>query len=112
MALLPPNTSFFRLLPQPEVVAFAKENDANEDLEKNLVTIENEIQRQIEREALRVPTFEAIKSLIIGGNALLYKTEGGVKSYKMSDYVVSRDFSGNPIEIITKEAVSKEGTSR
>ena len=108
MALLPPNASFFRLLPQPEVIAFAKENDANEDLEKNLVTIENEIQRQIEREALRVPIFEAIKSLIIGGNALLYKTKGGVKSYKMADYVVSRDFSGNPIEIITKEAVSKE----
>lgn len=108
MALLPANTSFFRLLPQPEVVEFAKETETNEELEKNLVTIETEIQRQIEREALRVPIFEAIKSLIIGGNALLYKTKDGVKSYKMSDYVVSRDFSGNPLEIITKEAVSKE----
>ena len=108
MALLPPNTTFFRLLPQPEVIEFAKEQQANEELEKNLVTIENEIQRQIEREALRVPIFEAIKSLIIGGNALLYKTKDGIKSYKMADYVVSRDFSGNPIEIITKEAVSKD----
>ena len=57
---------------------------------------------------MRVPIFEAIKSLIIGGNALLYKTKTGVKSYKLAYYVVARDFSGNPIEIITKEAVSKD----
>jgi hypothetical protein len=108
MALLPPNTAFFRLLPQPEMVQLAKEQQQNEELEKNLVTIENEVLRQVEREALRVPIFEAIKSLIIGGNALLYKTKTGVKSYKLADYVVARDFSGNPIEIITKEAVSKD----
>lgn len=108
MALLPPNTAFFRLLPQPEMVQLAKEQQQNEELEKNLVIIENEVLRQVEREALRVPIFEAIKSLIIGGNALLYKTKDGVKSYKLADYVVARDFSGNPIEIITKEAVSRE----
>lgn len=108
MALLPPNTSFFRLLPSPEVLELTKQNKQDEELEKNLVTIENEMLRQVEREALRVPIFEAIKSLIIGGNALLYKTKDGIKSYKLADYVVARDFSGNPIEIITKEAVSKE----
>ena len=108
MALLPPNTSFFRLLPEPDLAAAVKEQKVNEELEKSLVVIENEVQRQIEREALRVPIFEAIKSLIIGGNAMLYKTSTGIKSYKMADFVVSRDFSGNPIEIITKEAMSKE----
>lgn len=108
MALLPPNTSFFRLLPNPEMIELAKQNKQDEELEKNLVTIENEMLRQVEREALRVPIFEALKSLVIGGNALLYKTKGGIKSYKLADYVVARDFSGNPIEIITKEAVSKD----
>jgi hypothetical protein len=108
LALLPPNTSFFRLLPNPEVVDVLKQQEGNTDeLEKNLVTIENEMMKQIEREALRVPIFEAIKSLIIGGNALLFKTEGGVKSYRMANYVVQRDFSGNPIEIIAKESLSK-----
>jgi hypothetical protein len=108
MALLPPNTSFFRLLPNPDVVEIVKQQEATDELEKNLVTIENEMMRQIEREALRVPIFEAIKSLIIGGNALLYKTDTGVKSYRMSNYVVQRDFSGNPIQIITKESLSKD----
>lgn len=108
MALLPPNTSFFRLLPKPDVIEMVRENQQNEELERNLVTIETELMRQIEREALRVPIFESIKSLIIGGNALLYKTEDGVKSYKLADFVVKRDFSGNPIEIISKESISKE----
>ena len=108
LALLPPNTSFFRLLPKPEVVDVLKEQDGNaEEIEKNLVTIENEMMKQIEREALRVPIFEAIKSLVIGGNALLLKTEGGVKSYRLANYVVQRDFAGNPIEIISKESLSK-----
>lgn len=109
LALLPPNTSFFRLLPNPEVVDVLKQQEGNtEELEKNLVTIENEMMKQIEREALRVPIFEAIKSLVIGGNALLFKTEGGVKSYRMANYVVQRDYSGNPIEIISKESMSKD----
>lgn len=108
LALLPPNTSFFRLLPNPDVVDIAKQQGADVELERNLVVIEQEMMKQIEREALRVPIFEAIKSLIIGGNALLYKTKDGVKSYKMANYVVARDYSGNPTEIICKEAVTKD----
>ena len=48
LALLPPNTSFFRLLPNPEVVDVLKQQEGNTDeLEKNLVTIENEMMKQI-----------------------------------------------------------------
>lgn len=110
LALLPPNTSFFRLLPNPEVVEFVQQQQegGEQELERNLVTLEQELMKQIEREALRVPIFEALKSLIIGGNALLYKTEGSIKSYKMANFVVSRDYSGNPMEIICKEAVTKD----
>lgn len=108
LALLPPNTSFFRLIPDPDVVELVKQQDAGqEELDKNLVTLEQEMMKQTEREAIRVPIYEAIKSLVVGGNALLYKTDTGMKNYKMSDFVVLRDFSGNPIEIITKEAVTK-----
>lgn len=103
LALLPPNTSFFRLLPQEEVKDLAKQQGANDEMERSLVAVENALMRQIEREALRVPIFEALKSLIIGGNALLYKTDAGIKSYRMANYVVQRDYSGNPVEIITKE---------
>ncbi len=110
LALLPPNQSFFRLLANPEVVAMVKEQQqgGEDELEANLVFLEQEIMKQIEREALRVPIFEAVKSLIIGGNALLYKTATGLKSYKLANYVVSRDYSGNPVEIITKESITKD----
>lgn len=110
LALLPPNTSFFRLLPNDDVknTLQQQESGAVDELEKNLVILEQAMMKQIEREALRVPIFEACKSLIIGGNALLYKTETGIKSYKMENFVVSRDFSGNPVEIITKEAVTRD----
>ena len=110
LALLPPNTSFFRLMADPEVVELVKQQQqgGSDELEKSLVTIEQEMMKQIEREALRVPIFEAIKSLIIGGNGLLYKTATGLKSYKLANFVVARDFSGNPTEIICKEAVTKD----
>ena len=109
LALLPPNTSFFRLMASPDVVdILAQQEGATDELEKNLVSLEQEMMKQIEREALRVPIFEAIKSLIIGGNALLYKTATGIKSYRLANYVVSRDFSGNPVEIIAKESVTRD----
>jgi hypothetical protein len=110
LALLPPNTSFFRLVPSPDVIELVKQQQqgAQDELERNLVIVEQAMMKQIEREALRVPIFEAIKSLIIGGNALLYKTDGGLKSYKMANYVISRDFIGNPTEIICQESVTKD----
>ena len=109
LALLPPNTSFFRLIPDASVVDMVEQQQQNGkvELEKNLVVLEQEMMKQIEREALRVPIYEAIKSLVIGGNALLYKTEKGLKSYRLGNYVIARDFSGNPFEIISKESVTK-----
>lgn len=109
LALLPPNTSFFRLVPDQAITETLKtQQGAKDKLETNLVALEQEMMRQIEREALRVPVFEACKSLIIGGNGLLYKTDTGIKSYKMSNYVVARDFSGNPVEIIARESVTRD----
>ena len=109
LALLPPNTSFFRLLPSDDIKAtLSQQEGANDELDKNLVSLEQTMMKQIEREAIRVPIFEACKSLIIGGNGLLYKTDEGIKSYKMANFVVSRDYSGNPVQIIAKEAVTRD----
>ena len=62
---------------------------------------------EIEALALRVPTFELLKHLIIGGNGLLYMPKkGDVKFFRLDRYVVKRDYMGNVLEIITKESVS------
>jgi hypothetical protein len=53
----------------------------------------------------RVAMFEALKHLIVGGNALLYLTDEGLKVYPLSKFVCKRDAVGNVLEIITKESV-------
>lgn len=129
LSLLPPNNSFFRLLisediknqieaqdaanaQQQQQPGFLQQTPTNtgmlSQVEAQLVKVEQQILKQIEREALRVPTFEAIKSLIVTGNSMCYKTDVGLKTYKLSNYVILRDFKGQPIEIILKETTTKD----
>ena len=112
LSLLPPNTSFFRLTIDQEIKEKAKTSEqgakALEEDELRLVMLEQEATRQIEKESLRVPSFELFKSLIITGNALGYKMEKGLKSYKLDQYVIQRDYEGNVIDIVTKEMVGKD----
>lgn len=117
LSLLPPNTSFFRLLVSDDVKEVLSKQPgqttqepggALSETEANLVKIEQQILKQIEREALRVPTFEAVKSLIVTGNSLCVKGEESLEVYKLHNYVVVRDFSGNVIEIITKATATKD----
>lgn len=117
LSLLPPNTSFFRLIVSDDVKETLSQSPgksnqepggALSEVEASLVKVEQQILKQIEREALRVPTFEAIKSLVITGNALCYKTEANLDVYKLNDYVVLRDFSGTVIEIITRAVAVRD----
>lgn len=129
LSLLPPNNSFFRLLisediknqieaqdaanaQQQQQPVFLQQTPTNtgmlSQVEAELVKVEQQVLKQIEREALRVPTFEAIKSLIVTGNSMCYKTDVGLKTYKLSNYVILRDFKGQPIEIILKETTTKD----
>lgn len=110
LSLLPPNTPFFRLLLDEEKKAVVKaEGDEGskklDEAEARLVSIEQTILKQIEREALRVPTFTAVKDLIVTGNSLVVKIEESMKVYRLDNYVVLRDFAGRPIEYVTKETV-------
>ena len=113
LTLLPPNTPFFRLLMDDEIKAgLEAEGDSGvkktDEVEAKLIGVEQAIMKQIEREALRVPTFISMKDLIITGNSLCVKTETGLKTYKLNNYVVVRDFEGNLLEVITRETVQKE----
>ena len=107
LALLPPNAPFFRLTAVDE----AKQG-LNDDIlaktEEALGKIERKIMRYIETNQIRVTVSEAIKSLIITGNALLYlpPQEGGLKCYKLNSYVIQRDALGNIINIITIDKIA------
>ena len=55
-----------------------------------------------------VVVHQAIKHLVVGGNALIYMGKDGLKHYPLNRYVVERDGNGNVIEIVTKELINKK----
>lgn len=85
------------------------QDDLRTEVEEALSTIERVIMTDVETQALRVPAFEAFKSLIVTGNTCLFlPDEGGAKNYRLDQYVVKRDPMGNVIEIIIRETVHPE----
>ena len=55
----------------------------------------------------RVVVHQALKHLVVGGNALIFMGKDGLKHYPINRYVVDRDGNGNVIEIVTKELINK-----
>ena len=108
MALLPASGNFFRLIPDEEVINKLPPEEV-QALDKELAKIEKKISTAVDTQALRVPLFEALKMLIITGNTLLYKVKGGgMKVFNPYEYVVSRDYVGNVVEVCIKEKISKK----
>jgi hypothetical protein len=106
LSLLPPNEPFFRLM--IDDFELASLGDASRGAaEEALGRIERAALQEIEAQAVRVPVFEALKQLIVTGNALVYlPKKEGMKVFRLDRYVVERDAMGNVLEVITKETVS------
>ena len=109
LALLPPNSPFFRLSPAEELVA---EIEKNEDMKQKISTAlrkrEFQVMRHIDSTQIRVTIWEALKQLIVAGNALLYlpKDKKGIKLYKLHSYVLQRDAFGTVLQIVTLETIA------
>ena len=108
LALLPPQTSFFKLqvndigLPQdlgPEI---------RSELDLSFAKVERTIMESIAASSDRVIVHQALKHLVVAGNALIFMGKDGLKLYPLNRYVVDRDGNGNVIEIVTKETISKK----
>jgi len=56
----------------------------------------------------RVTVHQAIKHLVVGGNALLFMGKDGLKHFPLNRYVVNRDGNGNILEIVTKELIDRK----
>lgn len=110
LALLPPNSPFFRLLIDDFTLEELTQREGmRAKVEEALGQVERTIMTEVEASAIRVPAFEAFKHLIVGGNVLLYlPPEGGMRVFRLDRYVVHRDPSGNVLEHITKESVSPD----
>ena len=108
LALLPPNSPFFRLqIDDFTMEELTKQEGMRAQVEEGLNKIERAVQSEVEAGAIRVSAFEAMKHLLVSGNALLYMPdEGGMRVFPLEKYVVRRDPMGHVLDIIVKEVVS------
>lgn len=111
LALMPPNSPFFRLGLSDDILAeymAQGQEDTKAQVEQALMQIENRIMKYIEANQIRVTVLEALKQGIVAGNALLFlpPKEGGIKLYRLQDYVIQRDGLGNVIQLITVDKVA------
>lgn len=106
--LLPPNTPLFRLtIDDFTLEKLTQREGMRAEVEKALNKIERAVGTEIETTAIRTPSFTAIKHLLVSGNGLLHMpSEGGMKFFPLSAYVIKRDPMGNVLEHITKEMIA------
>lgn len=109
MSLLPPTQSFFRLMIEDSAKANIGDPDIIAEIEQNLSTIEQVVQKEIEIQAYRPPIHEALRLLVVTGNALVHiANDGTMRTFRVDNYVVKRGPSGKPHKIILREQVHLE----
>ena len=109
LALLPTNTPCFRLdIDSSTLEKLGMQPDMKANVDSKLAKMERSVQRKIETEAIRVSTFEALKHMLVAGNALLYMPqEGGMRVFHLHNFVIQRDPMGKVLDMVVKETVSK-----
>ena len=109
LALLPPQTSFFKLQPnESKLPELGGDPEMRSELELSFAKIERTIMETIAASDDRVTVHQALKHLVVTGNVLIYMGRDKLKLYPLNRYVVDRDGNGNVTAIVTKEKISKK----
>lgn len=117
LALMPPNQPFFRLTIDAELFEQALDgNNVQGPQRAEAYSKTDELLSKYERRVLwrldmlqaRTALFEAIKHLLVGGNAALYVGQDFIRMYPMRSYVCHRDVEGNVTEAVICEMVAPE----
>ena len=114
LSLYPPAVPFFRLtMDAGKIRDYAAANGGQEEditskLDQVLSSMERQMLRRLDQVQARSAVFEALKHLIVGGNALLYCSPENIRMYGLRSYCVDRDPEGNVVEICLREQVSKK----
>ena len=107
LALVPPQTAFFKLQVRDDKLGEELDPKMKSELDLSFSKIERSIMDYIAASNDRVVIHQALKHLIVSGNALIFMGKDGLKHYPLNRYVVNRDGNGNVIEIVTKEIISR-----
>ena len=108
LAILPPQATFFKLQVREDKLGEELPPEARGELDLSLSKMERMVMDYIAASNDRVTIHQALKHLIVGGNALLFMGKDGIKNYPLNRYVVNRDGNGNVLEIVTKELISRD----
>ena len=108
LALLPPQTSFFKLQLDESGLQEEYPPEVKTELDLSFAKIERVMNEAIDASDDRVVIHQALKHLIVSGNALIFMGKAGLKLYPLNRYVVQRDGNGTVTEIVTKEMISKQ----
>ena len=108
LALLPPQTSFFKLQLDESQIGEEFGPDIRSELDLSFAKVERTILESIAASDDRVAVHQALQHLVVAGNALIFMAKDGLKVFPLNRYVVERDGNGNVLEIVTKERISKK----
>ncbi len=108
LALLPPQTSFFKLQIKDDKLGVEFPPEVRSELDLSFAKMERMIMDHINASSDRVVVHQALKHLIVSGNALIFMGKDGLKNYPLNRFVVNRDGNGNVCEIVTKELISRK----
>jgi len=108
LALLPPQTTFFKLQVRDDKLGEDFPPEVRSELDLSFSKMERMIMDYIAASSDRVVVHQALKHLIVGGNALIFMGKDGLKNYPLNRYVVDRDGNGNILEIVTKELIDRK----
>ena len=108
LALLPPQTTFFKLQVRDDKLGEEIPAEIRSELDLSFSKMERMVMDYIAASSDRVVVHQALKHLIVGGNALVFMGKDGLKNFPLNRYVVNRDGNGNVLEIVTKEIISRK----
>jgi len=108
LALLPPQTTFFKLQVRDDKLGEEIPAEQRSELDLAFSKMERMVMDYIAASSDRVVVHQALKHLIVSGNALIFMGKDGLKNFPLNRYVVKRDGNGNVLEIVTKELINKE----
>ena len=115
LTLLPPTEPFFRftldegkLNQYIQARGVQQPEDFRSRIETQLSQMERQVLQRLNRLRVRPAMFEALKHLVVGGNALIYLGDTSVRTYSLRSFAVERDPEGNPVELVIREHVSEQ----
>ena len=108
LAILPPQTTFFKLQVRDDKLGKELDPNVRSELDLSFSKMERMIMDYIAASNDRVAIHQALKHLIVGGNALIFMGKDGLKTFPLTRYVINRDGNGNVLEIVTKELISRD----